>query len=44
MRHFRSLFDELVEPAADQPTTREQEDNRQATDSADHSSRERTVR
>jgi hypothetical protein len=24
MRHYRSLFDELVEPAADQPTAREQ--------------------
>ena len=24
MRHYRALFDELVEPAAEQPTTREQ--------------------
>ena len=41
MRHYRALFDELVEPAADQPTTREQL-NRQ--DDLDHHSRERTVR
>jgi hypothetical protein len=24
MRHYRALFDELVEPATEQPTTREQ--------------------
>jgi hypothetical protein len=27
MRHYRALFDELVEPAADQPTAREQRSN-----------------
>jgi hypothetical protein len=41
MRHYRLLFDELVEPAADQPTTREQLD--QQKDIA-HPPRERTVR
>jgi FtsZ-interacting cell division protein ZipA len=29
MRHFRSLFEELVEPAADQPTGREQDETEQ---------------
>ena len=27
MRHYRALFDELVEPAADQPIAREQQDS-----------------
>jgi hypothetical protein len=41
MRHYRALFDELVEPAADQPTRREQLDQQEDTD---HQPRERTVR
>ena len=41
MRHYRALFDELVEPAAEQPTTREQRN--QQNDIADQRS-ERTVR
>jgi FtsZ-interacting cell division protein ZipA len=41
MRHYRALFDELVEPAAEQPTTREQRN--QQDDIADQRS-ERTVR
>jgi hypothetical protein len=40
MRHYRALFDELVEPAADQPTTRERIDQEDIS----HESRERTVR
>jgi hypothetical protein len=41
MRHYRALFDELVEPAADQPTRREQIDQQE---DISHQSRERTVR
>jgi FtsZ-interacting cell division protein ZipA len=41
MRHYRALFDELVEPAADQPT-RDEQLTRQ--DNIDQQSRERTVR
>jgi hypothetical protein len=41
MRHYRALFEELVEPAADQPTTHEQLDQQE---DLDHHSRERTVR
>jgi hypothetical protein len=41
MRHYRALFDELVEPAVDQPTRREQLDQQEAID---HQPRERTVR
>ena len=41
MRHYRALFDELVEPAADQPTTHEQLNQQE---DLDHHSRERTVR
>jgi hypothetical protein len=41
MRHYRALFDELVEPAAAQPTTREQPDQRE---DIDHHPSERTVR
>jgi FtsZ-interacting cell division protein ZipA len=41
MQHYRALFDELVEPAAEQPTTREQRD--QQDDIAPQPS-ERTVR
>ena len=41
MRHYRALFDELVEPAADQPTTREQLDPQ--ADNV-HQQSERTVR
>jgi hypothetical protein len=44
MRHYRPLFDELVEPAADQPTTREQLDNQQPTSIDRDPSHERTVR
>jgi hypothetical protein len=44
MRHYRALFDELVEPGADHPTTRERiGDDTQAT--VDHETiEERTVR
>lgn len=42
MRHYRTLFDELVEPAAEQPTTREQLENRQSA--GGDLRRERTVR
>jgi FtsZ-interacting cell division protein ZipA len=41
MRHYRALFHELVEPAADQPTSREQLDPQ---DDITHQPRERTVR
>jgi hypothetical protein len=41
MHHYRALFEELVEPAADQPTRREQLDQQEKT--ANQSS-ERTVR
>jgi hypothetical protein len=41
MRHYRALFDELVEPAADQPTRREQLDQQEDTA---HQPTERTVR
>lgn len=41
MRHYRALFDELVEPAAEQPTTREQRDQQ---DEIAHQTSERTVR
>jgi hypothetical protein len=34
MRHYRALFDELLEPAADQPTAREQRSNGDAALSA----------
>jgi hypothetical protein len=44
MRHYRALFDELVEPAADQPTTREHFNTEQGTDVDLHSNQERTVR
>lgn len=43
MRHYRALFDELVEPAADQPTMREQVDNSQPTTNDRNPSHERTV-
>jgi hypothetical protein len=45
MRHYRALFDELVEPAVDQATQREQLDRRQE-DRQDiaNQPRERTVR
>lgn len=42
MRHYH--FDELLEPAADQPTTREHLNTEQATDVDMHSNQERTVR
>jgi type VI protein secretion system component VasK len=42
MRHYRALFDELVEPAADLPTRREQPD--QQEDIAHQPTIERTVR
>jgi hypothetical protein len=41
MRHYRALFDELVEPAADHPTRREQLDQQ---DEIDHQPSERTMR
>ena len=41
MRHYRALFDELVEPAADQPATREQ---RNQHDDIAPQPTERTVR
>ena len=41
MRHYRALFDELVEPAVDQPTTREQ---RNQHDDIAHQPSERTAR
>jgi len=41
MRHYRALFDELVEPAAEQPTTREQ---RVQQDETSDQTSERTVR
>lgn len=41
MRHYRALFDELVEPAAEQPTTREQ---RNQHDDIAHQPSERTAR
>jgi FtsZ-interacting cell division protein ZipA len=41
MRHYRALFDELVEPVADEPTGREQ---RTRQDNIDQQPRERTVR
>ena len=44
MRHYRALFDELVEPAADQPTPREQVDNPQPNTIDRDPSHERTVR
>jgi len=40
MRHYRALFDELVEPAAEQPTTRERDRQDEISDQP----RERTVR
>jgi len=40
MRHYRALFDELVEPAAEQATTREQRNQ----DDLAHQPSERTVR
>jgi hypothetical protein len=40
MRHYRALFDELVEPAAEQATTREQRDQQ---DDIAHQPTERTV-
>ena len=44
MRHYRALFDELAEPAADQPTTREHLDTERASDADRQANRERTVR
>jgi FtsZ-interacting cell division protein ZipA len=41
MRHYRALFEELVEPAAEQATTREQRDQH---DVNSDQTRERTVR
>lgn len=41
MQHYRELFDELVEPAAEQPTTREGHDQQ---DDITHQPSERTVR
>jgi hypothetical protein len=44
MRHYRALFEDLVEPAADQPTAREQHDRSQSTTAGGDVDRERTVR
>ena len=44
MRHYRKLFDELAEPAADEPTTRDHLDTEQDTDVDLHSNQGRTVR
>ena len=44
MRHYRKLFDELAEPAADEPTTRDHLDTEQDTDVDLHSNHGRTVR
>jgi hypothetical protein len=41
MRHYRALFDDLVEPAADQPTRRDQLDQQE---DIPHQPSERTVR
>jgi len=43
MRHYRALFDELVEPAADEPTARERRDE-PAEASDREPSKERTAR
>ena len=43
MRHYRALFDELVEPTADQPTTREHLNTEHSTHVDLHSNQERTV-
>jgi hypothetical protein len=41
MRHYRALFDDLVEPSSEQPTTREQ---RSQQDAIAAQPSERTVR
>jgi FtsZ-interacting cell division protein ZipA len=43
MRHYRALFDDLVEPAADQPTRRDQLDQLDEQEDT-HQPSERTVR
>jgi hypothetical protein len=43
MRHYRALFDELVEPAADEPTARERRDEPEEASERD-ASEERTAR
>jgi type VI protein secretion system component VasK len=44
MRHYRALFDELVEPAADEPTRRGELDDPTATTSDRDPNHERAVR
>jgi hypothetical protein len=44
MRHYRALFDDLVEPAADQPTRRDQLDQLDQQEDIPHQPSERTVR
>lgn len=44
MRHYRALFDELVESAADEATTRERLDDRQSADVERDPNEERTAR
>lgn len=44
MRHYRTLFDELVEPASDQPTAREQRESSHTSTTDSELRQERTVR
>jgi len=44
MRHYRALFDELVEPDTDQPTSRERSDATRTTTTDRDANPERTVR
>jgi hypothetical protein len=44
MRHYRALFDELVEPSADEQTTRGRLDDEHVAALDDHRTGERTVR
>lgn len=44
MRHYRALFDELVEPAADEPVGRERRENEDLADQPRTQAQERTVR
>jgi hypothetical protein len=44
MRHYRALFDDLVEPGADEPTARERRTGEPAEEADRRPSEERTVR
>jgi hypothetical protein len=44
MRHYRALFDELVEPAADEPTARERQSDQAVEEVDSEPSEKRTVR